>query len=107
MTAGVISRVETALGGKLESKPCIHNVRLVAPNKRMLCVCFQLPAAIAFEDADDDARDKSALQEGLEDGVRNHGALGDDVCENGHCEDGHCDDGVASKRQRISSNGNS
>lgn len=45
--AGVRERVESALGGPLDGEPKICLVREVAPNKRMLCVSFQLPAAIA------------------------------------------------------------
>lgn len=41
-------RVEAALGGPLDSKLSIHDVRLVAPNKRMLCLTFHVPEAVAF-----------------------------------------------------------
>lgn len=47
LLAGVRERVEAALGGPLDGEPKIHLVREVAPNKRMLCVSFELPAAIA------------------------------------------------------------
>lgn len=46
--ADVIARVETALGGKLDSPPDIHTVRDVAPGKLMLCVTFRVPEAVAF-----------------------------------------------------------
>ncbi|KAA6423720.1 MAG: tRNA (guanine(37)-N1)-methyltransferase [Trebouxia sp. A1-2] len=46
--ADVQQRVETALGGTLDGNLSIHDVRLVAPNKRMLCLTFRIPAAVAF-----------------------------------------------------------
>ncbi|KAF6261234.1 Met-10+ like-protein-domain-containing protein [Scenedesmus sp. NREL 46B-D3] len=46
--ADVITRVEAALGGKLDEPPSIHTVRDVAPNKLMLCVTFRVPQAVAF-----------------------------------------------------------
>lgn len=46
--ADVQHRVETALGGALDGDMSIHDVRLVAPNKKMLCLTFRIPAAVAF-----------------------------------------------------------
>lgn len=44
-------RIEAALGGALDEPPHVFDVRLVAPNKRMLCVTFRLPASVAFAEA--------------------------------------------------------
>ncbi|KAJ9524646.1 hypothetical protein QJQ45_024270, partial [Haematococcus lacustris] len=46
--ADILAKVELHLGGPLDSAPEVVNVRDVAPNKLMLCVSFQLPAAVAF-----------------------------------------------------------
>jgi len=36
------------LGGTLDGNLSIHDVRLVAPNKKMLCLTFRIPAAVAL-----------------------------------------------------------
>ena len=48
LNADVQQRVEAAIGGPLDSKINIHDVRLVAPNKKMLCLTFHIPEAVAF-----------------------------------------------------------
>ena len=48
ISADIQHRVEQALGGALDSQMCIHEVRLVAPNKKMLCLTFRIPADVAF-----------------------------------------------------------
>ena len=46
--ADVQHRVEKALGGPLDSQMGIHEVRLVAPHKKMLCLSFCMPPDVAF-----------------------------------------------------------
>ena len=46
--ADVQDRVEKALGGALNSDLLMHEVRLVAPNKKMLCLSFRIPPTVAF-----------------------------------------------------------
>jgi tRNA (guanine37-N1)-methyltransferase len=46
-------RIEKALGGALDNDPEFHSVRDVAPNKRMYCASFRVPAAVAFAIKDD------------------------------------------------------
>lgn len=48
MHTDVQHRVEKAIGGSLDSQMSIHEVRLVAPNKRMLCLSFRIPPDVAF-----------------------------------------------------------
>ena len=48
LAGDVQQRVEAALGGALDSALGIHEVRLVAPNKRMLCLSFFVPTEVAF-----------------------------------------------------------
>eukprot|EP00892_Ulva_mutabilis_P004631 jgi/Ulvmu1/253/UM001_0257.1 len=47
----VISRVEAALGARLDEPATVHKVRLVAPDKHHVCITFRVPRAVAFEDA--------------------------------------------------------
>ena len=51
MCVDVQQRMEKALGGLLESNMSIHEVRLVAPNKKMLCVSFHIPLDVAFAES--------------------------------------------------------
>ena len=53
--ADIQRRAEGYLGGQIRNDMHIHLVRDVAPNKRMFCISFQLPEAIAFpEHADEE-----------------------------------------------------
>ena len=46
--ADIQRRAEGYLGGPIGNDVKIHLVRDVAPNKRMFCISFTLPAAVAF-----------------------------------------------------------
>lgn len=48
LNADVITRVEAALGGKLDEPAVVHKVRLVAPDKHHVCITFRVPRAVAF-----------------------------------------------------------
>lgn len=61
----VIQRAEGFLGGKLEEPIEVHDIRDVAPNKRMMCISFKLPAAIAYA-APSDAASPAAKRPALE-----------------------------------------
>ncbi|XP_004837495.1 tRNA (guanine(37)-N1)-methyltransferase isoform X1 [Heterocephalus glaber] len=45
----VRQRAGTALGVSLEACSSVHPVRNVAPNKEMLCITFQIPAAVLYK----------------------------------------------------------
>lgn len=59
--ADVQNRVEKALGGALDSEMLMHEVRLVAPNKKMLCLSFRVPPAVAFATVPHPAHDANDL----------------------------------------------
>jgi len=63
--ADIQRRAEGYLGGPVGNDVKIHLVRDVAPNKRMFCISFTLPAAIAFynhEDAAEPGGDEPATK---------------------------------------------
>jgi hypothetical protein len=75
-SAGMRRRVEAALGGPLDNPPTFHLVRDVAPNKKMYCISFRVPASIAFAGAgaaaaaqEHTAAEQEPGQEGVGDAV--------------------------------------
>lgn len=55
LKADAVQMCEAVMQGKIgEDLVDVHEVRDVAPKKRMMCVSFRLPAVIAFADNDDD-----------------------------------------------------
>ena len=68
LRADVQQRVETALRGALDGHLLMHEVRLVAPNKKMLCLSFRIPASIAFEAS------RSARRSSIPDGCQSSGS---------------------------------
>lgn len=44
----VLQRAEAVLGVSVEASSSVHLVRNVAPNKEMLCITFQIPAATLY-----------------------------------------------------------